>query len=113
MTACITTTSDVISVSPSTTIIPTTTTNVILTISSSPEHSSSGLMSRLSSSGISNFSGSGVIVKVAPDSISVSSHISSSTPYILKTTATIANTFSNTITPMTPPKGKVIHCNSN
>ena len=108
-TTCIATTSAVISVSPSTRKITTnipTTTNVILTINSLPEHSSNGVMTEPSGSGMSfiDLSSSGITEHA--DSISentFSSHFSSSTSHILKTMTTIDNTLQNSITPTTTP----------
>ena len=118
-TTCIATTSVVISDSPSagkiTTNIPTTT-NVILTINSLPEHSSNGVMTEPSGSGMSFIDLSGSGITEPADTISentFSSHFSSSTSHILKTMTTIDNTLQNSITPTTTPRGKsyMICCN--
>ena len=101
-----------ISVSPSTKTITTnipTTTNVIFTINSLPEHSSNGVMTEPSGSGMSfiDFSGSGITEHANIISENTfSSHFSSSTSHILKTMITIDNTLQNSITPTTTPRGR-------
>ena len=110
-TTCNATTSDVISVSPSTTIIPTTA-DVILTISSSPEHSGGGLTI---GSGMNDFSGSGM--NELADSISESTssiHSSPSIPTITKIMTTTDNMLPyTTVTPTDIPRGRSnIYCNT-